>query len=265
MLSILTLLGLVATSLAAPLEERGLSYKDTVVLHHNIHRANHSSPNVTWDLNLAATAQKIAKTCVFAHNMTVDGGGYGQNIAAGIQQSNISYIISDLFYNSEAPAFNGLYGQAQPSYANFGAWGHFSQVVWKSTTKVGCATYPCPGGLKNVGANVPKYFTVCNYKSPGKLGARFINANMDDADLIRRQLWRPVRRQHRKAVGQEDPALGLWSHSIMSCTMTPRSGFSVNAAARKGLLVVQIVVSFFPSDAVHIIEYRRLTIIDLAA
>jgi uncharacterized protein YkwD len=172
MLSILAFLGLMALTLAAPLEQRGLSYKDTVVLHHNLHRSNHSSPNITWDLDLADSAKSIAKTCVFAHNLTADGGNYGQNIAAGIPDTNISYVISDLFYNSEAPAFAGLYGEAQPSYDNFGAWGHFSQIVWKSTTKVGCATYSCPGGLANVGADVPKYFTVCNYKTPGKLSAK---------------------------------------------------------------------------------------------
>lgn len=168
MLSIPAFLGLLAMTFAAPLEERVAGYKNIVVYQHNLHRANHSAPNMTWDLDLADSAKAVAKTCVFAHNMTVDGGGYGQNIAAGIQQTNVSYIISDLFYNSEAPAFNGLYGQAQPSYSNFGAWGHFSQIVWKSTTRVGCATYACPGGLANVGPSVPKYFTVCNYKSPGK-------------------------------------------------------------------------------------------------
>lgn len=117
MLSTLAFLGFLATAIASPLEKRvpTLSYKDTIVYHHNLHRANHSAPDLKWDLSLAASAKEIARSCVFAHNMTVDGGGYGQNIAAGIQQSNISYVISDLFYNSEAPAFNGLYGQKQPS------------------------------------------------------------------------------------------------------------------------------------------------------
>ncbi|CZT14290.1 uncharacterized protein RCC_00266 [Ramularia collo-cygni] len=116
---------------------------------------------------------------------TVDGGGYGQNIAAGIEAANISYIISDLFYNSEAPAFKDLYGQAQPSYANFGAWGHFSQIIWKGTTRIGCATTSCINGLKGVGANVPKHFTVCNYKSPGNYGGQY-------AQNISRPLGKPT-------------------------------------------------------------------------
>lgn len=96
-----------------------------------------------------------------------DGGGYGQNIAAGVESNNISAIITDLFYNGEVGWFDGLYNQAQPDMTNFEHWGHFSQIVWKGTTQVGCATQYCPNGLANVGSDVSPYFTVCNYKSPG--------------------------------------------------------------------------------------------------
>lgn len=46
-----------------------LTYNETVVFHHNLHRANHSSVNITWDEDLASTAQKIANLCNFEHNM----------------------------------------------------------------------------------------------------------------------------------------------------------------------------------------------------
>lgn len=96
------------------------------------------------------------------------GGGYGQNIAAGVDESGIARVITNMFYNGEVNYYNGLYGQAQPDMSNFEKWGHFSQIVWKGTTSVGCATQHCPGGLGNTGSNVPPYFTVCNYKSPGE-------------------------------------------------------------------------------------------------
>lgn len=103
------------------------------------------------------------------HYSGVDGGGYGQNIAAGVEANNISAIITDLFYNGEVNWFSGLYGEANPSMTNFDSWGHFSQIVWKATTHVGCATQDCTGqGLANVASDVSPYFTVCNYKSPGK-------------------------------------------------------------------------------------------------
>lgn len=46
-------------------------YQSTVLWHHNVHRYNHSSPALTWNESLAATAQKIADTCIYEHSMYV--------------------------------------------------------------------------------------------------------------------------------------------------------------------------------------------------
>lgn len=145
------------------------TYAQKVLLSHNVHRANHSASNLAWSDSLASSAQTIAESCVYAHNTAVDGGGYGQNIAAGVPADNITAVITDLFYNGEVEWFAGLYQQAQPSMVNFEHWGHFSQVVWKSTTQVGCATVDCSAqGLANVGSDVAPMFTVCNYGPPGE-------------------------------------------------------------------------------------------------
>ncbi len=78
-----------------------------------------------------------------------------------------------MFYNGEVNYFNGLYGQENPDFTNFEHWGHFSQIVWKSTTSVGCYTQYCSGGLANTGGDVPPYFTVCNYDGPGNMGGEY--------------------------------------------------------------------------------------------
>lgn len=151
------------------------SYADIVVMHHNIHRANHSAPDLQWDEGLASTAQKIGETCMYEHNVEMDGGGYGQNIAAGAPPENISSILTEHFYNNEMGFFQPFYGQASPPMdeATFDSFGHFSQMVWKDTKKVGCATVNCegkgngPNGLGNVADNVSPYFIVCNYDPPG--------------------------------------------------------------------------------------------------
>lgn len=46
-----------------------LSYNETVILHHNMHRQNHSSVDLSWDEDLAITAQKIANNCNFEHDV----------------------------------------------------------------------------------------------------------------------------------------------------------------------------------------------------
>ena len=95
----------------------------------------------------------------------IDGGGYGQNIGYGISAENIAKMITDLMYNDEMENFSGFYGMANPP--NFETWGHFSQMVWKGTTQVGCATVDC-AALADVPGTPSAPFTVCNYGPPGR-------------------------------------------------------------------------------------------------
>ena len=156
-----------SSAAASSAEPSGTGYSYEVIHHHNLHRQNHTDTgDLEWDDGLAATAQKIAESCTYAHNTDEDGGGYGQNIAAGVEAKNIGSVITDMFYNGEINLFADQYGKEQPDMTNFEGWGHFTQLVWKDTTHVGCYTQTCDT-LANVGSNVPPYFTVCNYKNAG--------------------------------------------------------------------------------------------------
>jgi len=99
------------------------SYSDIALYHHNIHRSNHSAPAATWNTSLVQAAQDWAQACNYSHNTQVGGGGYGQNIAAGVQADNVSAIITDLFYNGEVNWYAGQYGLDNPSFTNFEHWG----------------------------------------------------------------------------------------------------------------------------------------------
>ncbi|KAL1305242.1 hypothetical protein AAFC00_002157 [Neodothiora populina] len=161
------------TKTTAAAVSHATTYQQRVLVHHNVHRANHSASALTWSSSLANTAAKIANSCVYAHDVNTDGGGYGQNIAAGVTPDKISAVITDLFYNGEVNYYT-QYGKSDTDMSNFEKWGHFSQVVWKSTTQVGCATVDCSAkGLQNVGSNVAPYFTVCNYGPPGNYLGQF--------------------------------------------------------------------------------------------
>lgn len=67
-------------------------------------------------------------------------------------------------YNNEMMFFWNLFGKSDTD-SNFEKWGHFTQMVWKDTKTVGCATYTCPS-LANAAAG-PEPYTVCNYKPSG--------------------------------------------------------------------------------------------------
>lgn len=159
----------VASSASSASGSDPTSYSDIVVYHHNLHRANHSATDIQFNQSLADTAMKIAQTCQYKHQMDVDNGGYGQNIAAGVPADNVSAVITDLFYNGEVGWYADLYGQAQPDQTNFEKYGHFTQIVWKDTVSVGCASYDCSSqGLSPFqGENIEPTFTVCNYYPPG--------------------------------------------------------------------------------------------------
>lgn len=157
-------------------------YAQAAVQRHNIHRANHSAPNVIWDKALAKAAMKSAQRCTFAHFMNENGLQYGQNLALGNPADDIAGIITDQWY-AEVNAFAGNYGQAQPDYGtnmeNFEQWGHFTQVVWKSTTKIGCATWRCKSVASSATDSTPMPaayggdVTYCNYQSPGNYGGEY--------------------------------------------------------------------------------------------
>ncbi|PMD26616.1 PR-1-like protein, partial [Hyaloscypha hepaticicola] len=154
-----------------------VDYVSTGLYYHNVHRANHSAPLIVWNAAQAAIAAEIASSCVFAHNMTVGGGGYGQNLAAYGATGNVAALspssmlaksITDQWYYGEVNSFlPSYYGQPTPDMSNFEAWGHFTQVVWKGSLSVGCASQLCPAGTI-FPAPYQSWFTVCNYVPPGK-------------------------------------------------------------------------------------------------
>lgn len=78
----------------------------------------------------------------------------------------IAAAASDMWYNGEVELFpsNG-YGQDNPDMSNFEGWGHYSQMVWKATERVGCAAQYCAPGTMN--PSMGAWFTVCNYGPAG--------------------------------------------------------------------------------------------------
>lgn len=130
---------------------------------------------------------------------TPGGGGYGQNIATyGTTGTMISLstavarAITNLWYDSELMNFpvNG-YGQATPDLTNFSTWGHYTQVIWKSSTRVGCASWNCPAGT--IFSTFPSVFTVCNYAAAGEhLHLKCYRTQRIFANFSERQCPNPV-------------------------------------------------------------------------
>lgn len=157
-------------------------FASTAVYQHNLHRVNNSAPDVAWDDTYASYAQQVSASCVFAHNLTPGGGGYGQNIAMWASSGDaeslgaemaISQAITNMWYDGEIDLYpSSAYGSSSdPDMSNFEGWGHYSQVVWVGSTQIGCDARYCPAGTME--PDMGAWYSVCNYYPAGNVGGEY--------------------------------------------------------------------------------------------
>ncbi|OAA76027.1 CAP domain protein [Akanthomyces lecanii RCEF 1005] len=125
-------------------------FKNQMLAAHNWYRGQHSAAPLQWDNNLANNAHAWAARCS-ENPRHQPNDPHGENIAWGGGWSS-SYGWANLWghertqYNFNQPGFNGNTG-------------HFTQLVWKSTKRVGCGWAKCAYG-NNV---------VCEYDPAGNI------------------------------------------------------------------------------------------------
>ena len=90
-------------------------------------------PDLVWDEDLAAIATDWAAGCVFEHST----GETGENLAAYSDEVEPNVIVDGWF--SEIAD----YDYATNTCADGAACGHYTQVVWRDTLRVGCAVQSC--------------------------------------------------------------------------------------------------------------------------
>ncbi|KAF4079932.1 hypothetical protein AMELA_G00184040 [Ameiurus melas] len=143
---------------------------DVCVKEHNQARSN-VTPSasymryMTWDHDLAVLAKKWAGNCLFEHNPVRAHPvltSVGENIWAGAPPSSFKtkYAIQRWVNEVKDYDYNNLYCSK--------VCGHYTQVVWATTYKVGCAVIECPGGVRKTSfSHIPGVIFVCNYATTG--------------------------------------------------------------------------------------------------
>jgi hypothetical protein len=121
-----------------------------LVERHNYWRDQVGVPGLTWSSGVAAYAQEWANNlqsqgCDLEHRPS---GMYGENIAGGYGMS--AQEVVDMWASEKA-----YYDYETNSCS--GVCGHYTQVVWRSSTQVGCGMATCGG----------KEVWVCNYNPAG--------------------------------------------------------------------------------------------------
>jgi uncharacterized protein YkwD len=124
---------------------------------HNQVRARHCAGPLTWSPKLAQVAQQWATSlrdqgCKFGHS----GGRFGENLAAGTAGTLDGSSVLTMWYD-EVKLYNFKSGAFSMET------GHFTQVVWKSTTQLGCGVAQCRG----------MDIWVCNYDPPGNVHSMY--------------------------------------------------------------------------------------------
>lgn len=123
---------------------------------HNTVRAAHNAPPLTWSGDLALKAAIWANMCQFKHSDgLLSNEPYGENIVAATGDFSIPAAMSTFVQDAAE------YNPANPTYT------HFTQVVWKSTTQLGCAVSKCDAIFDRSFGQATLY--VCLYNPAGNV------------------------------------------------------------------------------------------------
>lgn len=146
------------------------TFQSQSVSEHNTYRSTHHAPGLTQSAALNASAQAYAETLAstgeFKHSNTNNGENLFATFTTGAPPSAAAVASQAVgsWYNEVAD-----YDYANPGFS--GKTGHFTQVVWKGTTQVGCGAAT---GEKNFGGNIyTAVYVVCQYAPPGNVLGQF--------------------------------------------------------------------------------------------
>jgi hypothetical protein len=125
---------------------------------------------LTWDPIAAEVAQAYADKCDWMHNPNASAeyaakggsGGLGENIAAGAPSQDIAGAVKG--WIDEKADFT-----PPNTCASGKVCGHYTQIVWSTTTAVGCAQAQCTTGSPFADSGPFTHWTmsVCDFNPPG--------------------------------------------------------------------------------------------------
>jgi len=129
-------------------------YREKVLDAHSQERGRLNATNMmhlVWDNELEELAWKRALTCQFDHGdyMLPDGTFVGQNLARFPHGTDPYSHVATWIYEKRWFDFETR------TCSNFAYCGHYNQMIWHRTNRIGCAHHYCP----SLGGD----FMVCDY------------------------------------------------------------------------------------------------------
>lgn len=146
---------------------------------HNYYRKLHGSPPLKHSAKLEDFARNRAIEIAVKDGTNFyhpDDLEYGENLAWNSIERVDCRIPLELWYDEWK-----IYNFAKPNITSRN--GHFTQVVWKDTRRIGCGQAISKG---KVGGT----FTVCNYDPPGN----YLNEELENVKPILKKKFKPTSR-----------------------------------------------------------------------
>jgi hypothetical protein len=125
---------------------------------------------LSYDMNLEALAQNWANQCTTVHSTEQQRNGTGENLyyTTASNQNTLSGLTAAANWWSSELASYGVNTALNFTKAEFDKTiGHWTNMVWAKTTKVGCAVKLCPANPANTKVQTEHTYVVCNYSPAG--------------------------------------------------------------------------------------------------
>ncbi|KAL5723628.1 hypothetical protein ACHQM5_007004 [Ranunculus cassubicifolius] len=120
---------------------------------HNTPRDQVGAGAMTWNTTVAAYAQNYANKMASTCNLVHSNGPYGENLAWSSSSTFTGTAAVNLWVDEKQ-----YYTYSTNACAAGKVCGHYTQVVWKKSIRLGCARVVC-----NAGGT----FVICSYDPPG--------------------------------------------------------------------------------------------------